>query len=101
MLKKDPKSLSALIADKKGALGDLAGQARLREDLSDYLRKQLPAGLADGFLHCNVRDETTLVVIAASPEWASRLRFETQVFSDLCSQQGLQLESVQVKVGNG
>jgi hypothetical protein len=101
MLKNDPKSLSALIANKKGALGDLAGQARLREDLSDYLRKQLPASLADGFLHCNVRDGNTLIVLAASPEWASRLRFETQLFRDLCAQQGLQLEGVQVKVGTG
>jgi len=98
MLKNEAKSLSELIGGKDSPLRDLAVEARRREQLSDYLRKHLSASLVDGFLHCNMKDETTLVVIAASPEWASRLRFEAAQLIRLCAQQGTKITAVKVRV---
>ena len=99
MLKNDPKSLSHLLASKQGSLGNLAREARLREDLSDHLRNHLPVALIDGFLHCNLRAQGQLVVLASSPEWASRLRFETDLIRSLCAAHGTEVTSVKVRVG--
>jgi hypothetical protein len=93
------KSLSDIIASSDGALSGLAREARLREDLSTYLRKHLPEPLTGGFLHCNLRDEGLLVVLATSPEWASRLRFEADRIRQICADQGTEVTSVRVRVG--
>ena len=98
MLKSNAKSLSELIGGKGSPLRDLAYEAQRREQLSDHLRKHLSASLVDGFLHCNLKDETTLIVIAVSPEWASRLRFEADQFIRLCAQQGTKITAVKVRV---
>ena len=101
MSKEEPKSLSQLIKAQGGSLGELAGQARVREELGDYLRKHLPPGLSPGFLHCNLQDQDTLVVIATSPEWASRLRFESVQLADLCREHGTPVNVVKVRTGAG
>ena len=93
------KSLSALIASKGGSLNALAREARLREDLSTHLRTHLPEPLATGFLHCNLKKGGVLVVLAASPEWASRLRFESERIRQLCADQGTEVTSIRVRVG--
>ena len=100
MLKKKAKSLSELIAGQNSPLGNLASEARRRESLDSHLRKHLPAALSAGFLHCNLRDEGTLVVITSSPEWASRLRFEKELFIRLCTEHGTPVTSVKVRVGS-
>jgi hypothetical protein len=101
MSKRKPKSLSELIAGQDSPLGNLASKALLRDSLGDYLGTHLPPGLVDGFLHCNLQEETTLIVIATSPEWASRLRFENNHFIRLCAAQGTKINSVKVKVSSG
>ena len=99
MLKGTSKSLADLIASKDGSLSGLAREARLREDLSTYLRTHLPEQLAGGFLHCNLRDEGLLIVLAANPEWASRLRFEADRIKQICADHGTQVSSIRVRVG--
>ena len=101
MSKDAPKSLSELLTEKTGTLGDLAAQAQLREDLAGYLRKHLPPELAGGLLHCNLADDATLVVIASSPEWAARLRFESQRFMELCRTHGTRVAQVKIRVAAG
>ena len=101
MSKTTPKSLSELIAAKTGALSGLADQARLREDLSDYLRKSLPPELAEGFVHCNLGERNTLVIVASTPAWASRLRFESNRFIELCAAQGTPVMTVKIRVAVG
>ena len=100
MLKRKPKSLSDIIGSQGSPLGSLACEARLRQDLSDHLRKHLPPEFNGSLLHCNLRDEMTLVVIASSPEWASRLRFEKELFIRLCADHGTQVTEVKVRVGS-
>ena len=101
MSKGKPKSLSEIIGSQNSPLGNLASEARLRESLSDHLRKHLPADLSSGLLHCNLRDAGILVVIASSPEWASRLRFEKELFIRLCADHGTQVTDVKIRVGSG
>jgi hypothetical protein len=62
------------------------------------MRSQLPAELADGLVHCNCREDGTLVITAASPAWASRLRFETPQLLAICRDAGVQAERIKVRV---
>lgn len=57
-------------------LGDLARAASSRLDLAACVRQQLPGDLAAAVTTCNLQPDGTLMVTAASPEWAARLRFE-------------------------
>ena len=100
MLRKKPKSLSELISGSDSPLGHLADEARRRTDLGAALRKGLPAELATGLLHCNIRPDNTVVVIASSPEWASRLRFEKELFIRLCADHGTLVTAVKIRVGS-
>ena len=70
-----PRGLGELLA-ANSTLGALARAASSRVDLADCVRKQLPPALAVAIAACNLRPDGTLVVTAASPEWAARLRFE-------------------------
>ena len=92
------KSLSDLLGTKNSPLGNLARHADRMEQLGSLMRENLPASLADGFVHCNVRDDGTLVVVASSSEWAARYRFETAEFTRVCSEQGLEITKVKVSV---
>lgn len=99
MSNKELKPLAGLIAAPNSGLAKLADAARLRADLSDYMRKHLDSSLANGFRHCNVHDDETLVVTATSPEWAARLRFASAQFLELSQKRGLRLKNVKVRVG--
>jgi len=98
MSKSKAKSLAELAGSTDTGLGRLAEAARLRTDLGDFLRNRLDSKLAPGFVHWNIRDDDTLVVIATSPEWASRLRFETETLLSLCRERGLSVTTVKVRV---
>ena len=101
MSKKSSKSLSDLLGGPESPIGQLAGEARRRSELSDHLRKALPADLAGGLMHCNFDSDGGLILLAASPEWAARLRFESQLVIDLCRTQGLEINQVRVRVAAG
>ena len=94
------KSLSELISAPSGGLSGLAEAARVRAELSDYLRKHLDPSVAPGLIHCNIRDDQTLVVLAASPAWAARLRFEAGQLMALCKQCGVEASAVKVRVSH-
>jgi len=98
MLNKHAKSLAELIGSNNTEFANLADEARLRADLGDYLRKNIDPSLAGGIAHCNIRNDDTLIVIATSPEWASRLRFEAQQFIDLCRKRDILIRTVKVRV---
>jgi hypothetical protein len=93
------KLLAGLITSADSGLARLADAARLRADLSDYMRKHLDSSLAAGFRHCNIRDDETLVVTATSPEWAARLRFASARFLELSQECGQNVKTVKVRVG--
>jgi len=98
MSKDTAKSLSELLDTGHSSLGQLASEASRRVDLSEHLRKGLPAPLGEGLLHCNIEPENTITVLAASPEWAARLRYETPVILQLSRQKEPGIEQVKVRV---
>jgi hypothetical protein len=99
MSNKELKPLASLLGAANSSLAKLADAAQQRTDLSDYMRKNLDASLTGGFMHCNVRDDETLVVTATSPEWAARLRFAAADFLLLSRKRGLSVKAVKVRVG--
>jgi hypothetical protein len=99
MSNKELKPLAGLIGAANSGLGKLARAAQLRTDLSDHVRKHLDPSLVAGFMHCDLRDDKTLVVTATSPEWAARLRFASTQFIELSQQQGQDVTAVKVRVG--
>ncbi len=98
MSKEKPKSLAELIDTGQTPLGRLAGEARRRIDLGEHLRSRLPAPLGDGVLHCNIEPENTVTVMAASPEWAARLRYEAAEILKLSQQKEPGIQEVKVRV---
>jgi hypothetical protein len=93
-----PKSLSDLIAAGESSLGKLAGEARRRADLGEHLRSGLGAGLGAGITHCNIDSANAVTVLAASPEWAARLRYEAGKILELVREKEPGVERVRVRV---
>lgn len=95
-----PRGLGELIA-ANSPLGALARAASSRLELADSVRKQLPPTLAAAIATCNLRADGTLVVTAASPEWAARLRFEADAILAGCRPTWPAAARVRFRVGAG
>ncbi len=67
-------------------------------DLAAALAAALPADQAAGVVAANVRDDGELVVIAASPAWASRLRYETAALLEAARAAGIAASSCRIRV---
>jgi len=98
MLKNKPKSLSQLLQDPDSALGRLAETARHKLALTEHIRDGLPPHLATELLHCSIDDAGTLIVRTSGPEWAARLRFETETLLSLSREINPETTSVKVRV---
>ncbi|MDP6437256.1 MAG: DciA family protein [Gammaproteobacteria bacterium] len=90
--------MSELIRTADSPLRNLAEEARRRSDLGDYLRRSLPPEVSRGLVHCNFQPDNTLILLASSPEWAARLRFEAERVRELCRKNGTPVEHVKVRV---
>lgn len=100
MANKEPKPLSELVCEAGSPVHKLAAEARRRVGLTDHMRTQLPESLSAGVLACNIRPDGTLVVIASSPEWASRLRFESAQLLTIGRALEPQVQRVKLRVAN-
>ena len=98
MSNKSLNLLSSLIAAEGTPLGDLAREAQTRMSLTDHIRAGLPRDIADQVHGCNLRDDGTLVVIAATPEWGARLRFESMQMLALCRERFPGTTQVKIRV---
>ena len=98
MSRKTAKSLAQLVDAQGSSLGKLALEAKRRATLSEYLRTELPTPLGSGIVHCNIQSENTVTVLAASPEWAARLRFAAAEILALSQDKEPELERVKVSV---
>lgn len=81
------------------AIGRLARAADRQLQVAECVRQQLPADLAAAIAACNLRPDGTLVVTTASPEWASRLRFEAGAILAGCRSSWPAATRVQIRVG--
>jgi hypothetical protein len=81
-----------------GDLGDIVRRARKLGELTEALSRALPDDYAGALVAANVRDNGDLVVIAATPAWASRLRYETDTLLDAARAAGLEPTACRVRV---
>jgi len=81
--------------------GELAGiirRARLLGELTEVLCKALPDDYTGAIVAANLRENGDLVVIAASPAWAGRLRYETDTLLAAARDAGLEPVACRVRV---
>ena len=60
-----------------GDLANMVERAQAMGELTQRLQSVLSAELASSLVAANISAEKELIVIARSPAWAARLRFET------------------------
>lgn len=96
------KSLENLLnPNDGGGLGDIVRHARDMGALVRQLQQALPADVAPQVLAANIRDDGELVVLAASPAWAAKLRFEADTLMAAARQGGAGVTSCKVRVSRG
>jgi len=81
-----------------GELADIIRRAREMGELTHVLSKGLPGDYAGAIVAANLREDGELIVIAASPAWASRLRFETDTLLATARDAGLSPSACRVRV---
>ena len=81
-----------------GNLGDLIRRARDLDLLTRALLEALPQDFAGSILAANVREDIELVVLAASPAWAARLRFEEETLMAAAKSAGADVKRCKVRV---
>jgi len=71
------KSLEKLLnSSTNGTHRTITRHAREMDELLNLLQSALPEDLAGAIVAANIREQGELVVLARSPAWAARLRFE-------------------------
>lgn len=96
------KSLENLLnPNKDGGLGDLVRHAREMGDLVQALQQALPPDDRPAIVAANVRGDGELVILAATPAWASRLRFETEALLQAARATGTDVSRCTVRVNRG
>ena len=89
-----------LKASQNRELGELVDRAGKIGELTAALAGGLPAELADSLVAANPRPDGTLVVIARSPAWAARLRFEEERLLEVARSHGVNAETLLVRVSH-
>jgi hypothetical protein len=93
------KSLENLLnPNDDGGLGDIIRHARDMGELVGQLQAALPDDMSGCIRAANIRDNGELVVLAASPAWAAKLRFEADVLLTAANAAGAEATSCSVKV---
>lgn len=98
MSHKTPKSLSELIFRPGSAVAGLAREAEAVLALAEELRAALEPALAGGLAGARLRADGTLVILAASPAWAARLRFEGERLLERARARHPEAQRVEVRV---
>jgi len=94
-----PKRLEDLLnANADRGLGEIVGRARELDDLVDALKRIFPEQHANGIRAANIREDGELVVLAASPAWAARLRFEADRLVSAARETGATVTGCKVRV---
>ena len=96
MAEKDLKKL--LNPSNDGELAGVVRRAREMGELTHVLSESLPGEYAGAIAAANVRDDGSLVVIATSPAWASRLRYETEALLSAARDAGRKVSQCRVRV---
>lgn len=100
MSKKTPELLADRIRRPNSAIGELARRADAMIGLAGALRAGLTPEMSAALHTASLRDDGTLVVIAASPAWAARLRFEAPALLARCRERHPEVRRVKVRAGS-
>ena len=93
------KSLENLLnPGDSGGLSELVRHAREMSDLAGNLQQSLGGEEGANIRAANVRDDGTLVVLASSPAWAARLRFESDRLLAAAREAGADVSACKVRV---
>ncbi len=84
-----------------GDLANLINRAQRMGELTDILSAALTEAERGAIVAANVRDDGELVVICASPAWASRLRYETGKLIQAANDAGISAHTCRVRVSQG
>ena len=96
------KSLENLLNSNDHAeLREVIRHAQQMDRLVAALRRTLPPELGAGLAAANVREDGSLVVLASTPAWASRLRFEADLLLRAARGAGVTASSCTVRVERG
>lgn len=79
-------------------LAKLVRKAREMGQLLEIMRRELPADIGAGISAANLRDNGELVVLAGSPAWAAKLRFEVDALIEAARVSGADVKSCRVRV---
>jgi len=95
------KTLGELSTAKGSAFANLTREAARRTTLSEHIRSRLletaDRDLAAGISQCNIRNDGILTILATSPEWTARLRFETELLLSLAREREPGVASVKIR----
>ena len=93
------KSLENLLnPNDDGGLGDIVRHARDMGELVALLQSSIGADEARSVIAANIRDDGELVVLASSPAWAAKLRFEAEALMTAARRSGEEVTSCTVRV---
>ena len=95
-----PKSLSQIVTSLDSPLQRLASEARDRLALTEHLRSGLATDLGAHLTGCNLHDDGTLIILAEGPEWAARLRFESETLLSRCRERHPGATRVRIRVSH-
>ena len=93
------KKLESLLNPKDN--GDLHAVIRRAQDMGDLtaaLQRALPADARHAIVAVNLRNDDELIVIASTPAWASRLRFESESLLEAAIRAGTSATTCRVRV---
>jgi hypothetical protein len=95
------KNLKNLLNSSEiGELADIVQRAQAMGELTVTLSAALPTDLGGSLIAANIRDDGELVVIARSPAWAARLRFETESLLAAARNTGAKVTGCSVRVSH-
>ena len=83
---------------KNGDLASIIRRAREMGELTHILCSALPEPDRVAIVAANVRESGELIVLAASPAWASRLRYETDRLMEAARGSGAKITTCRVRV---
>ena len=95
------KLKNLLKINDNGDLGCVVQRAREMGALTETLSNAVSDTDRGAIVAANVRDNGELVVICASPAWAARLRYESDVLLEAARKAGVEASVCRVRVAQG
>ncbi|MDH3614155.1 MAG: DUF721 domain-containing protein [Gammaproteobacteria bacterium] len=84
--------------NEDGGLGEIVRHAQDMGELVQMLQDSLPGDVAISVKAANIRDDGGLVVLASSPAWAAKLRFEADTLLEAARKTGVEVTNCTIRV---